>query len=130
LIGKICQHSWTFCFLQHTIEEKKGVSGYSYTQEELERVSALKSEVDEMKGRTLDDMSEMVKKLNSLVSEKKSALAPVIKELRQLRQKCQELTQECDEKKAQYDSCAAGLESNRSKLEQCCVPSSYQSLVM
>ncbi|XP_032328114.1 intraflagellar transport protein 81 homolog isoform X2 [Camelus ferus] len=107
--------------IQHqlqTIEEKKGVSGYSYTQEELERVSALKSEVDEMKGRTLDDMSEMVKKLNSLVSEKKSALAPVIKELRQLRQKCQELTQECDEKKSQYDSCAAGLESNRSKLEQ------------
>lgn len=30
----------------------------------------------------------------------------------------QELTQECDEKKSQYDSCAAGLESNRSKLEQ------------
>ncbi|KAM8918422.1 intraflagellar transport protein 81 homolog isoform 4-T4 [Lycaon pictus] len=101
-----------------TIEDKKGISGYSYTQEELERVSALKTEVDEMKGRTLDDMSEMVKKLNSLVSEKKSALAPVIKELRQLRQKCQELTQECDEKKSQYDSCAAGLESNRSKLEQ------------
>ncbi|XP_027422618.1 intraflagellar transport protein 81 homolog isoform X2 [Bos indicus x Bos taurus] len=77
--------------IQHqlqTIEEKRGISGYSYTQEELERVSALKSEVDEMKGRTLDDMSEM------------------------------ELTQECDEKKSQYDSCAAGLESNRSKLEQ------------
>ncbi|XP_078193372.1 intraflagellar transport protein 81 homolog isoform X3 [Callithrix jacchus] len=71
-----------------TMEEKRGVSGYSYTQEELERVSALKSEVDEMKGRTLDDMSEM------------------------------ELTQEYDEKKSQYDSCAAGLESNRSKLEQ------------
>uniref|UniRef100_A0A8D1R788 Intraflagellar transport protein 81 homolog n=1 Tax=Sus scrofa TaxID=9823 RepID=A0A8D1R788_PIG len=107
--------------IQHqlqTLEEKKGISGYSYTQEELERVSALKSEVDEVKGRTLDDMSEMVKKLNSLVTEKKSALAPVIKELRQLRQKCQELTQECDEKKSQYDSCAAGLESNRSKLEQ------------
>eukprot|EP00070_Physeter_catodon_P029124 XP_028336018.1 intraflagellar transport protein 81 homolog isoform X4 [Physeter catodon] len=103
---------------EQTIEEKKGISGYSYTQEELERVSALKSEVDEVKGRTLDDMSEMVKRLNSLVSEKKSALAPVIKELRQLRQKCQELTQECDEKKSQYDSCAAGLESNRSKLEQ------------
>lgn len=29
-----------------------------------------------------------------------------------------ELTQECDEKKIQYDSCAAGLESNRSALEQ------------
>ncbi|XP_044529371.1 intraflagellar transport protein 81 homolog isoform X3 [Monodelphis domestica] len=107
--------------IQHqlqTIEDKKGISGYSYTQEELERVSALKSEVDEVKGRTLDGMSEMVKKLNSLVAEKKSALAPIIKELRQLRQQCQELTQECEEKKTQYDSCAAGLESNRSKLEQ------------
>lgn len=30
-----------------------------------------------------------VKKLNAMVAEKKSSLAPVIKELRQLRQKCQ-----------------------------------------
>ncbi|XP_075034432.1 intraflagellar transport protein 81 homolog [Mixophyes fleayi] len=101
-----------------TVEQKRGISGYSDTQEELERVSILKSEVDEMKGRTLDDMSDMVKKLNSMISNKKTALAPVIKELRPLRQKCQEMTQEYDEKKAQYDSCAAGLESNCSKLEQ------------
>ncbi|NXG61612.1 IFT81 protein, partial [Hemiprocne comata] len=101
-----------------SIEDKKGISGYSYTQEELERVSAVKSEMDEMKGRTLENMSDMVKKLNAVVAEKKASLAPVIKELRQLRQKSQELTQECDEKKIQYDSCAAGLESNRSALEQ------------
>lgn len=30
----------------------------------------------------------------------------------------QELSQEYEEKKAQYESCAAGLESNSSKLEQ------------
>uniref|UniRef100_A0A667XGE6 Intraflagellar transport protein 81 homolog n=1 Tax=Myripristis murdjan TaxID=586833 RepID=A0A667XGE6_9TELE len=100
-----------------TMEAQKGISGYSDTQEELERVSAIKSELDEKKGRTLDDMSEMVKKLNSVIAEKKSALAPIIKELRSLRQRCQELTQEYEEKKAHYESCAAGLESNRSKLE-------------
>ncbi|XP_015273163.1 PREDICTED: intraflagellar transport protein 81 homolog [Gekko japonicus] len=100
------------------IEAKKGISGYSYTQEELERVSAVKSEMDEMKGRTLDSMSEMVKKLITLVADKKSNLAPIIKDLRQLRQKCQELTQACEEKKTQYDSCAAGLESSRSALAQ------------
>ncbi|XP_072921718.1 intraflagellar transport protein 81 homolog [Hemitrygon akajei] len=100
------------------IEAKHGITGFSDTQEELERVSALKSELDEVKGRTLDEMSEMIKKLNNSIAEKKSALAPVIKELRPLRQKCQELTQEYEEKKALYDSCAAGLESNRSKLEQ------------
>ncbi|KAM8760652.1 intraflagellar transport protein 81 homolog [Acanthopagrus schlegelii] len=101
-----------------TVEAEKGISGYSNTQEELERVSAIKSELDEKKGRTLDDMSEMVKKLNSMIVEKKSALAPIIKELRTLRQQCQELSQEYEEKKAQYESCTAGLESNRSKLEQ------------
>nr|XP_056715319.1 intraflagellar transport protein 81 homolog [Euleptes europaea] len=100
------------------IEAKKGISGYSYTQEELERVSAVKSEMDEMKGRTLDSISEMVKKLITLVADKKSSLAPIIKDLRQLRQKCQELTQECEEKRTQYDSCAAGLESSRSALAQ------------
>ncbi|XP_040052696.2 intraflagellar transport protein 81 homolog [Gasterosteus aculeatus] len=101
-----------------TVEAEKGISGYSSTQEELERVSAIKSKLDEKKGRTLDDMSEMVKKLNSMIVEKKSALAPVIKELRSLRQRCQEINPDYDEKKAQYESCTAGLESNRSKLEQ------------
>ncbi|XP_035514350.1 intraflagellar transport protein 81 homolog [Morone saxatilis] len=101
-----------------TMEAEKGISGYSNTQEELERVSAIKSELDEKKGRTLDDMSEMVKKLNSMITDKKSALAPIIKELRSLRQRCQEISQEYEEKKAQYESCTAGLESNRSKLEQ------------
>ncbi|XP_060928003.1 intraflagellar transport protein 81 homolog isoform X2 [Limanda limanda] len=100
-----------------TMEAEKGISGYSNTQEELERVSAIKSELDEKKGRTLDDMSEMVKKLNSMIVEKKSALAPIIKELRSLRQRCQ-INQEYEEKKVQYESCAVGLESNRSKLEQ------------
>lgn len=46
--------------LKQTMEAQKGISGYSDTQEELERVSAIKSELDEKKGRTLDDMSEMV----------------------------------------------------------------------
>lgn len=47
-------------FFKQTVEAEKGIAGYSNTQEELERVSAIKSELDEKKGRTLDDMSEMV----------------------------------------------------------------------
>lgn len=43
------------------MEAQKGISGFSDTQEELERVSAAKSELDDVKGRTLDDMSEMVR---------------------------------------------------------------------
>uniref|UniRef100_A0A8C1ZEE7 Intraflagellar transport 81 homolog n=1 Tax=Cyprinus carpio TaxID=7962 RepID=A0A8C1ZEE7_CYPCA len=101
-----------------SLEAQQGISGYSDTQEELERVSAIKSEMDEMKGRTLGDMSEMVKKLNSVIAQKKSALSPLIKDLRALRQDHAELAPEYEQKKAQYDTCALVLESNRSKLEQ------------
>ncbi|KAF3850635.1 hypothetical protein F7725_012407, partial [Dissostichus mawsoni] len=56
-----------------TMEAEKGISGYSDTQEELERVSAIKSELDEKKGRTLDDMSEMeVKALRDDTSQEEN----------------------------------------------------------
>jgi len=97
---------------------RKGVTGFRETQDELEKVSALKSEVDETKHRTLDDMSEMVDQLNTKINDKKSLLAPIIKQLRPLRQQHQELTAEFEDKKTQYDGTAAGLESNRAQLEQ------------
>lgn len=59
---KVIWLSWSYFFFitQQTMEAQLGISGFSETQEELERVSAIKSELDEMKGRTLDDMSGMV----------------------------------------------------------------------
>lgn len=59
LVSGLTSSIYCLC-LQQATEEKKGISGYSYTQEELERVSAVKSEMDEVKGQTLDNMSEMV----------------------------------------------------------------------
>jgi len=65
------------------------IQGFRETQDELEKVSAMKSEMDEMKHRTLDDMSDMVQKLHTVIAEKKEMLAPIIKELRPMRQRCQ-----------------------------------------
>ena len=104
--------------LQNKLEARKGVAGYRETQEALENVSAMKSELDMMKGRTLEDISYMVQQLTKKIADKKSALAPIIKELRPLRQQAQELGTEYEAKKSSYDTMAAGLESNRSKLEQ------------
>ncbi|XP_046854329.1 intraflagellar transport protein 81 homolog [Xenia sp. Carnegie-2017] len=100
------------------LEAKEGVSGFHDTQEELEKVSSVKGDLDEQKGKSLDEISDMVRKLNSLIVEKKSSLAPIIKELRPMRQKCVEMTSEYDEQKAIYDNLAANLESNMFKLEQ------------
>ena len=43
------------------------------------QVSTVKSELDEMKGKTLEDMSEMVQKFHKRIAEKKNDLAPIIK---------------------------------------------------
>ena len=51
---------------QAQIEAKKGVAGYHDTQEELEKVSTMKSELDDLKGKTLEDISEMVSVLPML----------------------------------------------------------------
>lgn len=101
-----------------TKELKSGVGGFRETQEELERVSSKKSASDDVKHKTLDDMSDSVKRLNSIIHSKRQELAPQIRELRPLRQKNQELKQDWDDKKKTYDGILAGLESNRAQLEQ------------
>ena len=75
--------------LQEAVENKQGVSGYRRTQEQIEKVSAAKSELDEQKGRTLEDISDMVQRLTRKIADKKNSLAPIIKELRPMRQRAQ-----------------------------------------
>lgn len=100
------------------LERKKGVAGYRETQEELEKVSAIKSDLDDQKGRALDDISEMVRRLHSEIAERRNTLAPVLREIRPLREKVQDITPEYENKKQVYERQQAGFDSNMSKLQQ------------
>ncbi|KAF0308527.1 Intraflagellar transport protein 81 [Amphibalanus amphitrite] len=102
---------------QAEMERERGVTGISSTQEQLEQASESKASLDEQKGETLNDMSAMVLRLNEKIAQRKAKLAPIIKELRGMRQQSQEVTIDYEEKKHAYDSMAAGLESNNAKLE-------------
>lgn len=73
----IARDQQTQAFLSN-LESKHGVSGFHATQEELEKVSAMKSELDEQKGKTLEEMSQLVVQLTNTIAEKKSSLAPII----------------------------------------------------
>jgi intraflagellar transport protein 81 len=99
-------------------EAQKGVSGFRAAEERMEQVSGEKANIDQRKGQTLNEMSSLVLELNQRIATKKAQLAPIIKELRPLREKCQELTAEYEQKKRVYDTTAAGLESATAKLEQ------------
>ena len=99
------------------MEASKGITGFRDTQGNLEKVANLKANLDEQKGSTLEDMSGLVHQLTVKIAERKSRLAPIIKELRPLRQQCQDMQISYDEKKHHYDSTALQLQSNMGKLE-------------
>ncbi|PAA50779.1 hypothetical protein BOX15_Mlig023972g1, partial [Macrostomum lignano] len=99
-------------------EKRAGVSGYSDTQEQLEKVSKMMTQLNQKKGDTLEDMSRIIGELNKRVNEKKNELAPLIRELRPLREEAKKLQLEYDEKKSNYERQSAGVEEKRMKLEQ------------
>ena len=67
------------------------MAGFRDAQDEMESVVAAKADLDQQKGRTLEDMSGLVGQLTMKIGERKARLAPIIKELRPLRQKCQNM---------------------------------------
>lgn len=104
--------------LMELLEKKKGVHGYRSTQDAIEDASAEKSDLDEVTGKKLTDMTAILRELNEKIESKKARLAPLIKEVRPLRLKHQELLAEHTDKKAMYDGVAVGLQVQRSGLDQ------------
>ena len=106
------------------LEERHGVEGYTATEDKLEQVSSLTAALNQTKGKTLEEISKIVTDINQALKERKNKLAPQIKELRSVRGTYQELETAYLEKKGIFENTAAGLESERVKLEQEC--GSYQ----
>mmetsp|Transcript_37518 Transcript_37518/g.105385 ORF Transcript_37518/g.105385 Transcript_37518/m.105385 type:complete len:671 (-) Transcript_37518:117-2129(-) len=82
----------------------------------LEKVSVVKSEVDKAKGKTLDQITEIVQQIKSKIMEKKNKLAPQIKALRAVRQNFQQVEVKYLEKKGAYDQAFSTVESDLSRL--------------
>jgi hypothetical protein len=70
-------------------ERKQGIEGYFSTQERLEELSTMKMEQDELKGKTLDEITGLIKTFNTRISSKKAELDPILKEVKPLRAKIQ-----------------------------------------
>ena len=69
------------------IESRKGILGYADTKNNLEKVSEKKGEIDEQKGKTLEQISAIVQNIESNIKAKKNKLAPQMKELKDTREK-------------------------------------------
>merc|ERR1719446_1849689 len=102
------------------LESKRGVSNYTGTEKRMQEVSEAQASVNEVKGKTLEEISKIVTDINQALKERKNKLAPQIKELRAVRGEYQDIERVYLEKKGMFESTAAGLESERVKLEMQC----------
>ncbi|KAJ3247337.1 Intraflagellar transport protein 81 [Chytriomyces hyalinus] len=100
------------------LERRSGIPNFHNDRETLEKVSERKGEVDQAKGKTLQEISDIIASLVSNINNKKSVLAPVINELRKLRVAASDLEADYVERKRHYDAMMVGLDSEAVKLEQ------------
>jgi intraflagellar transport protein 81 len=102
------------------LELQKGVSGFIDTEDKLNSIANIKANIDSNKGETLEEISQLVDKINATLKERKNKLAPQIKELRSIRQQFEDVEAVYLEKKQQYNQMSAGYETERIKLEADC----------
>lgn len=102
------------------MESEKGISGYTDTQAKLEKMSKETATLDQTKGKTLEEISNIVTDITQTLKERKNKLAPQIKELRAVRQRYQELEGAFLSQKGKYEHTAVGLETERSRLQKEC----------
>jgi|Transcript_49153 intraflagellar transport protein 81 len=100
------------------MEEQKGIKGYRDVKDNLVAISEGKMEIDEAKGKTLEELSKVVQEFVANIRDRRNKLAPQILELRNTRQKSQTVEQEYQQKKEIYDSNQQELEEHISKLQQ------------
>ena len=102
------------------LEQRHGIEGYTTMEERDDKISMLSSALNQTKGKTLEEISKIVTDINQKLKERKNKLAPQIKQLRTVRNQYQEKESVYLEKKGMFESTAAGLESERVKLELQC----------
>ena len=68
------------------VEARLGVLGYTDTKQKLEEISEKKEGIDEQKGKTLEEISAIVQKLQVQIQTKRSKLAPLVEDLKKLRE--------------------------------------------
>jgi intraflagellar transport protein 81 len=91
-------------------------AGLQEAEQRLAKTSVEKAQVDKAKGKTLDEISNIVTKINSQLKEMKNKLAPQIKALRSSRQSFQVVEVRHAEKKAAYDQAMLTVETDLKKV--------------
>ena len=92
-------------------ERKFGVEGLSKMTEDLNTQIEAKEGVDIMKGKTLEELSVVVKQLQMKIEEKKSEIQPITTEYKQHKKEFHEIEEEYKREKAEFGQSISSVKS-------------------
>ena len=99
------------------LEARFGAKGFFETAENLSRVSEQKNSMEQVKGRTLEELSVVVQGLVAKIQERRQKLAPLVNDMRAMRSQAQVMDQDYEEKKSQFEYQQSLMLQEVSKLE-------------
>jgi len=99
------------------LEDEKGISGFRDTEAKLEAVSSVKSEIDQRKGETLEDMSRVVETMKKTIKANKASLQPRLVEFKALRSRVAQVEEEYTRKKKAYEALVMTHQAETDKLQ-------------
>ena len=102
------------------IERQRGVSGFREARRELEQVSAQKADLDDMKGKTLEEMSEIVKEIQRNIQARQNELKPIVAQLQEQRKQKAQLESKYLQAKHRYISAVSEYEAACMELQEEC----------
>ncbi|OHT11502.1 hypothetical protein TRFO_19045 [Tritrichomonas foetus] len=105
------------------IERERGVGGFREAREQLEKVSATKADLDDMKGQTLEEMSQISKEIQRSIQARQNELKPLVSKLQEQRKlkagvesKYLQMKQRYQNAVSEYDSVCMELDEESKKL--------------
>ena len=104
--------------LNQYLEQKEQEKEMKQKRNALQKVSAMKNELDQQKERKLDNVADVVAQINHTLKMKKNRLQPLVKRLKEKRIGFKQSKEEYLEKQKIYKNMRIGYDSELSKLEQ------------
>lgn len=105
------------------VERRRGVTGARQKRRELEEVSAAKADLDDMKGKTLEDMTQIVTEIQRSIQARQAELRPFVATLQEQRKqkaavesKYLQAKTRWQNAKSEYDAACMELEEEAKRL--------------
>lgn len=100
------------------IERQRGVGGFREAREQLEKVSATKADLDDLKGKTLEEMSAISKEIQKGIQARQSELKPLVSELQDYRKKKAAIESKYLQAKQRYQNAISEYDSSCMELDE------------